>query len=172
MTITTKNRTSSEILVKERLELLLKEHDISSYIFTDEVVVEDKVIPHSHPVLTLNSFPYNDQQMHLTDLIHEQLHWFLEEKQEAVDGAVKKLKTKYPDVPVGHPFGCRDETSTYEHLLLCRLCHLAAINVLGKKEADTILHYLQNHHYIWVYKTIDDDSVFLDNIIEEFKLAL
>jgi hypothetical protein len=156
----------------ERLGQLLEKYNLSSYTFTNDVIVEDKVIPHSHPILTLNSFPYNDQKMHLTDLIHEQLHWYLEGKQEDVNKAVVKLKTKYPNVPIGHPFGCSNETSTYEHLLLCRLCHLAAIDLLGNKDADAILHYLQNHHYLWVYKTIEDDSAYLDFIIEEFNLAI
>lgn len=170
ISISTKSQTSSELLVKEKVEKLLKEFDISDYFFTDKVHVEDGVIPHSHPVLTINSFPYSDERMHLTDLLHEQLHWYLEEKQTNVDEAVKELKLKYQKVPVGHPFGCRDETSTYEHLLLCRICYKISSQVLGQDKADRILYYLKNHHYIWVYETIEKDGTLIDMILDKHGL--
>ena len=134
------------------------------------MIIEDKATPHSHPVLTINSFPYNDQIMHLTDLLHEQLHWYFEEERSSVDNAVIELKLHYPDVPVGHPLGCRDVTSTYEHLLLCRLCHILTSSIFGVDEARYILYYLQNHHYLWVYDTIDKDSEYIDSLLDRYGL--
>jgi len=172
LNITTKNNSSTELATKEILETLLGKWDISQYFFTDNVMIEDRAMPHSHPALTINSFPYNDQIMHLTDLLHEQLHWYFEEEQSLVDEAVVELKVHYPEVPVGHPLGCRDETSTYEHLLLCRLCHKITSNIFGEDESRQILYYLQNHHYLWVYDTIDKDSDYIDSLLDKYSLNI
>ncbi len=170
LTITTKNNSSTELVTKEIIETLLDKWDINQYFFTYNVMIEDKAMPHSHPVLTINSFPYNDQIMHLTDLLHEQLHWYFEEEQSSVDKAVTELKLHYPEAPVGHPLGCRDETSSYEHLLLCRLCHKLTSSIFGIDEASYILYYLQNHHYLWVYDTIDKDSEYIDSLLDRYGL--
>lgn len=123
-------------------------------------------------MLTLNSFPYTGQIMHLTDLLHKQLHWYFEEKQSQVNKAVAELKLHYDDVPAGHPLGCRDETSTYEHLLLCRLCHSLSENIFGTEKAGRVLYYLQNHHYVWVYAKVESDGQYLDALRGKHKLTL
>lgn len=172
LNITTTNNTATELAIKKVVESLLPKWDMSRYFFTDNVIIEDRAMPHSHPVLTINSFPYNDQIMHLTDLLHEQLHWFFEEKQPQVNEAVVELKSRYPEVPVGHPLGCRDETSTYEHLLLCRLCHNLSKSIFGQEIADRVLYYLQNHHYIWVYAKVESDGGYLDGLLSNQDLSL
>lgn len=170
--IATKNNTTSELTVKNLIEDLLRKWDMSPYFFTKDVIIEDRAMPHSHPVLTINSFPYNDQLMHLTDLLHEHLHWYFEEKKSQVNEAVTDLKMRYVEVPVGHPLGCRDETSTYEHLLLCRLCHNLSSSIFGAEIADRVLYYLQNHHYLWVYAKVESDSEYLDGLLAKHGLTL
>lgn len=170
--ITAKNNTTTELATKSLIEGLLHKWDMSKYFFTNEIIIEDRAMPHSHPVLTINSFPYNDHVMHLMDLLHEQLHWYFEENQSQVNGAVAELKSHYSEVPVGHPLGCRDETSTYEHLLLCRLCHNLSTSIFGAEIAGRVLYYLQNHHYIWVYAKVKSDGEYLDSLLAKHGLIL
>lgn len=45
------------------------------WIRTRDVVVEEKAIPHSHPVLTLNTQYLKNDNALLATFIHEQFHW-------------------------------------------------------------------------------------------------
>jgi len=55
VTIQLKHGTDAERRTKEELERILASYDLSKYTFTHEVVIDDKAIPHSHPVLTLHT---------------------------------------------------------------------------------------------------------------------
>jgi hypothetical protein len=57
VTITCVNETPPEIATAERLRALLARYDLRRWRFTDHVRIEDSVIPHSHPVLTLSTPP-------------------------------------------------------------------------------------------------------------------
>lgn len=74
--ISLKHSTQSEQQAKERLEGLLGRYDLSAYYFTKTIQFESGVTPHSHPVLTLNTFPYTDENIMLDTFLHEQLHWY------------------------------------------------------------------------------------------------
>ena len=59
-----KNDTTRERQTKEQLERLLASYDLRKYTFTDEVIVDEHSIPHSHPVLTLHTRHLNsDDQL-------------------------------------------------------------------------------------------------------------
>ena len=66
--ISLKNNSQSEIQTKEQLQRLLKTYDLSKWIFTKSVVIEENVIPHSHPVLTLSTRHIKDDELLLFDL--------------------------------------------------------------------------------------------------------
>ena len=54
--ISLKNNTRDEIQTKEQLQRLLKTYDLSKWIFTKAVLIDEKTaIPHIHQVLTLNT---------------------------------------------------------------------------------------------------------------------
>ena len=73
--ISLKNASKSEAQTKEQLEVLLQRHDVSKWLFTRKILIEDNVIPHSHPVLTLSTRDRGD--VLLATFVHEQIHWFL-----------------------------------------------------------------------------------------------
>src|SRR5918911_4326373 len=112
--ISLKNNSESEAQTKERLQKLLQRYDLSKWMFTRKIMIEDKVIPHSHPVLTLST--REDGDVLLATFVHEQIHWFLDEHSERTEKAKKELRAIYPKVPVGPPDGARDEDSSYLHL--------------------------------------------------------
>ncbi len=166
-----KNSSRSELHARDRIQNILERFDLSKYTFTQEIIIEDRAIPHSHPVLTLNSFPYNDENIILETFIHEQLHWYLESLPRKLAEAVTELKKQYPKAPWGFPLGCVDQNSTYEHLILCRLSHKIMRKLIGNDDASKVLYYLQNHHYLWVYETIQKDSEYLDSILDKYELG-
>src|SRR5262249_41281436 len=65
-----------EAQTKEQLLRLLKTYDVSRWIFTKSIVIDERAIPHSHPVLTLHARHLQDDELLLSTFVHEQFHWF------------------------------------------------------------------------------------------------
>jgi hypothetical protein len=62
---------------RDQLRRLLRTYDLHKWLFTRDVLIQSGVIPHSHPVLTLNTRYVDDDTAQLATFVHEQLHWFL-----------------------------------------------------------------------------------------------
>src|SRR5215472_1844855 len=130
-----KNDTTRERQTKEQLERLLASYDLRKYTFTDEVIVDEHSIPHSHPVLTLHTRHLNSDDQLLSTYVHEQLHWYLTAHREQTQSAEAELRKLYPKVPVGYPNGADDEESTYLDLIDCYLEMQADRQLLGPDRA-------------------------------------
>ena len=135
-----------------QLERLLRRHDLRRWLFTRTVRIQSRVIPHSHPVLTLNTRYLDDDTVQVATFLHEQLHWFLADRQGATDSAMADLRRLYPRVPAAPPEGARDEESTYLHLLTCLLERDAVSEVFGQEAARRTLAGAR--HYTWVYREV------------------
>lgn len=118
-----------ELQTRDELRRLLVAHDLSGLQWTDRVVVESRAVPHSHPVLTLNTRHTGDDL--LTTFLHEQLHWWGTAHPYWPD-AVEATRPSWPSVPESVEGGAKDERSTREHLLLCSLEHRALRAVVGE----------------------------------------
>jgi hypothetical protein len=143
---------------REQLERLLRTYDLEKWLFTRDVLIQSRVIPHSHPVLTLNTRYLDDDIGQLATFVHEQLHWFLTDQvgKEVVAAAIAGLKTMYPSVPGEPPEGARGTDSTYLHLVVCHLELKALTELLGESRAREQL--AQTDHYTWVYRTVLADT--------------
>lgn len=170
VSISTKSGLEREEQVKAELEALLEKYDTSKYTFTREVVIEEGVIPHSHPVLTLNTRAYQIPERTLTTYIHEQLHYYFDDHKDREGSAIRVLEEKYPSVPVGYPDGARDEYSTRLHLLLCSLEFKAAKDLFGDAKADELMGYWKLDYYRWIFETVDKDYEKLIAILKEHEL--
>ncbi|HEX3232473.1 MAG TPA: hypothetical protein VHQ95_26065, partial [Pyrinomonadaceae bacterium] len=111
--ISLKNSTPQESQTRDQLQRLVKTYDLSMWIFTRSVLIDEKAIPHSHPILTLNTRHLKDDDLLLSTFVHEQLHWFLVQKDKETKEATKDLRALFPKVPVSLPEGAADEESTY-----------------------------------------------------------
>lgn len=160
--IKTQNNTAREqstlVLVKE----VLAEYDLEKWIFTHHVVIEQGTIPHSHPVLTLNTRSTNKVDI-LATFIHEQLHWYVDKFPESEKKAIAAFKKRYPEVPYQNRAGARDEYSTYLHLIVCYLEYQSMISLIGKEKAKQLM-WNQNH-YTWIYNKVIEDEVFIAKVV-------
>ena len=170
--ITTKSNTPKETHVKAELESLLDKYDVSKYSFSEKVIVETGVVPHSHPIITINERTYPTKEHILLLYIHEQLHWYLEKHKNNVEQLIGELKKSYKNVPVGFPDGARDEYSTYLHLVLCPLEYKAAKDLFGDKTALVELKFLQTDHYRWIYQTVEKDYIKLIDLLKKHSLYI
>lgn len=158
VTIRPAHGSPREEAVRGELLELLRRYDLDRWTFTGEVIVEQGVIPHSHPVLTLNTRSSGDGL--LAAYLHEQLHWLLAGRwaDPRLTAAWRQLQSRYPDPPGQDDGGATDPESTLLHLLLGAL-QADALNILigtGRTHA-VVASLIQAGIYPWVYQTVTDN---------------
>jgi hypothetical protein len=162
--------SQQETATREQLRRLLRTYDVSRWIFTTSIIVDEMAIPHSHPVLTLSTRHLHDDELLLSTFVHEQSHWFLVQRGKQTDDAIEELRLVFPTVPARPPEGAADEHSTYLHLLVCYLEHLADRELLGELKARQVMDFWAADHYTWVYKAVLDGPRDIAAIISKHKL--
>ena len=156
----------------EQLRRILERYDLARWTFSRTIRIQDGAIPHSHPILTLNTRPLDRDEIVLATFIHEQIHWFFEERAEAVLRAIEELRVTYPHVPSSPPEGARNEFSTYLHLLVTTLEHIALRDVLGQTEAADVMRAQGQRIYRWIYRTVIADFDRMHTLVEKHGLLL
>jgi hypothetical protein len=151
--------------MQSRLRALLSDHPLDPWTFTETVRIAEGEMPHSHPVLTMNTAYANDPVMALSEFLHEQLHWFEEAHAGPRDRFIAATQLAYPKVPAARPEGAGGESSTRLHLLVCHLEHQALASLIGRGPARVAMHRLSRHHYNWVYRTILRDETLLADLV-------
>lgn len=160
-----------EAQTRDQLQRLLKTYDVSPWIYTKSIRIDERAIPHSHPVLTLHTRHLKDDELLLSTFVHEQFHWFLVERDQATRAAIADLRKLFPTVPKGpEAGGSRDEDSTYLHLLVCYLEQRALVRTLGELEARQVMEFWATDHYTWVYRTVLDRSRDIGVVMRAHKL--
>ena len=170
LAIALKNGSPGEAQTRDQLQKLVTSYDVSPWVFTRSIVIDERAIPFSHPVLTLHTRHAKDDELLLSTFIHEQLHWFFTERPEATDLAIGDLRRLFPAVPVGGTVGARDERSTYLHLLVCYLEQQADIRLLGELKTKQVMEFWASDHYSWVYQTVLDRGREIRKILDDRKL--
>jgi|SRR5262245_15822502 len=165
--ITLKHGTPAEARTREQLERLLATYNVSPWIYTKTIVIDEQAIPFSHPVLTIHTRHLRDDELLLSTFVHEELHWFLAARQEATDQAIGDLRKLFPTVPAGGTAGARDEYSTYLHLLDCYLEQQADVELLGELKTKQVMDFWATDHYTWVYQTVISRSQDIGRIMRD-----
>jgi hypothetical protein len=167
--ITLKHGSPREAQTKEQLQRLLRSYELSRWLFTKSVVVDEQAIPHSHPTLTLSARHLHDDELLLSTFVHEELHWFVADSRQSID-AIKELRRLFPSVPTHGPEGANGEDSTYLHLIVCFLEYEVDKELLGELKARQVMDFWATDHYTWVYKTILERPQDIGNIVSKYKL--
>ena len=163
---------ASEAGTKVQLQRLIEQYDVSKWLFTKKVLIDREAIPHSHPVLTLHTRHFKDDELLLSTFVHEQIHWFFEEREEQTKKAITDLKVIFPKVPVGFPEGAQDEESSYLHLLVCYSEYQADKELFGELKARQIMEFWTTDHYTWIYKQVLNQERKIGGVIRKQKLTI
>jgi hypothetical protein len=155
---------------KAVLESLLVKYDLKKYIFTRKINLQTMAIPHSHPVLTMNTRERKRPDFLLATLLHEQMHWYLDSRPEETNHILAQLKQQYVKIPRGFPQASEEDESTYLHLLVNWLELKALEDIIGGTEARKVLG--GKDYYIWIYKTVLKDEEKIGSIIKSSKLEI
>ena len=171
LVIDTASGHEDEVAVAKIVRRLIDEHELADWMFTKRILIDRETgIPHSHPVLTLNTRYIDDETEILTNIVHEQIHWFVLEDQKALGEAIDAVEKIYPDAPDGPPKGARDLRSTYLHLIICSLEYSALEEKIGREAAEKRL--LSKPYYTWVFHAVVKDRDALRALLERHGLVL
>ncbi len=168
--IETVHDSEAERKTAEQLRALLRRYDISPWLFTRNVRIDERAIPHSHPILTLHTRHLGQDTLLLSAFLHEQLHWFLDAREDATHAAIADLEKRFPNVPVGFPEGAGSRRSTYEHLLLTYLECAALARVVGEADASSAMDFWTTDHYRWIYRTMLERNNEIGAIVRRHEL--
>jgi hypothetical protein len=109
------HQSECESATRDQLERLLTRHDASAWRFTEQIIVDDDAIPHSHPILTLHTRHGKDDMLLLSTYIHEQSHWCFAEHDVDTRAAVAEP----PKVIRTYPASGEKENIRFEDLWRC-----------------------------------------------------
>ena len=161
--------TAREAAIKARLDELLPKYDLRDYTFTQRVTIEEGVINHAFPTLTLNAGFDDDDQL-LSAYVHEQIHWHLREHRFQQDAAIAELRRFYPRIPVGLPEGADTPYSTYGHIVTCYLEMIADRRLMGDARAAAVIR--GKRHYTWIYATVVRDEEKIAGVVKRHGLGI
>lgn len=169
LVVTETNPNKWTALTKQNLLHLTQVYDLSPFIYTKNVKIESRVIPHSHPVLTLNSRNAENPKKLLSVFLHEQFHWWLTMNKTQTDLAIKDLKKIYPKAPVTKSDG---PNSTHLHLIVCYLEMRAVSFYLGKKEGREVISSIMKKDkiYPWIYNQVLNRDSAIQKVVKKHKL--
>jgi hypothetical protein len=152
--ITFERDSDRERATAEQLRRTVQDYDVGAWVYTRRIHIDERSIPHSHPVLTVHTRHLGDEHGLLATFLHEQFHW-LEDGNVHFGEAMSAFAEAYPDAPAGGPEGARDLESTYRHLLVCDLEFQAMTKLVGEPRAREILG--ASPHYTWIYDRVLHD---------------
>jgi hypothetical protein len=147
-------KSDREQQAREQLERVLAKYDTRKWTFTTRVRIEDRVIPHSHPVLTLSTGNLGRDEHMLSEFVHEQIHWHEEAKPKEREAAIKELQAAFPDLPLRPPEGARDRYSSYLHVIVCFLEYKALKELTGETTGRSVFEHWAGHHYKAIYRLV------------------
>lgn len=162
--------TASEVETRDQLQRLLSAYDLSDWVWTSKVSIEDGAIPHSHPVLTLSSRHVNDDLLLLSTFVHEEYHWYETEHPRETSAAIEDLRQKYPGLPVGGVDAASDEGSSYLHVIVCYAEWQKMKALVGAERARQIMTFWAGDHYRAIYRLVLDNEPAVREVVNRHNL--
>lgn len=142
---------------RDQLLRICQRWDVSAWAYTRRVIIEARAIPHSHPVLTLNTRHLRSDLDALGTFLHEEIHWgVVNQSSDAWRTVNGRLRQRYPSLPVAPPEGCGSERSNYVHLVVNYLELVALAQLVGADVARTSIS--QREHYRAIYRVVLEDE--------------
>ncbi len=171
------NESDTERALRDQLLELFSQYDLSKWQYADTVYIEDGVLPHSHPVLTLSPVTRSTRYLHkpeqlLHAYIHEQMHWFslLDDPKRTPGRLETVIRARYPELPTKRPAGCGSERSNYIHVEVNFLEYQALRELLGIERATELVAGFP--YYTAIYALVLEDYDALETLFLENHLIL
>lgn len=167
--VTEINPDRQTALTKQNFFQLVQIYDISPFLYTSRISIENKVPPRSHPALTLNTKYASSPHKLLAQWLHQEFHWWANSHPGNIRKAILDLKQLYPQVPTTSQ---ETEKLVYLHFIINYLELRSLEKYLGHKEALKVMREMmkEENHYLWVYQTVIMQSETVKKVIHANKL--
>jgi hypothetical protein len=164
-----KNPTKGTMITKQNLLHLAQVYDLQPFFYTKIIQINSSAIPHSHPILTLNTKYSDYPKKILSTFLHQEFYWWAAAHKAHMDAAAKSLKKLFPKAPI---IRGENPQSTYNRLIVGHLEFKALSFYLGNKEARGIIYSLmkKDNVYPWVYKQVLDKDAVIKKVIQKNNL--
>ena len=142
--------TDAEKGASAALRAVLARHDLTRWMFTDLVTIDETIRGGvSHPLTINPGLLVQRPALAMTTFLHEQLHWL---EGPGTDGASAEAAKRWPNPPPLSAGGATDHTSTWLHISVCALEYHSLSEILGPCAASVELR--QHTSYSWIYGQI------------------
>lgn len=162
------HNSPAEAQTRANLITLAEHYDLSPWTWTTHILIEQYAIPHSDPVLTLNT--RHDGLVLLSSYVHEQLHRFEDLHPAAMDAAIAEFEKMYPGLPVGGLDGGKDERSTYLHIITCYSELQAMKRLVGPEQATAAVSQIGQDHYRAIYRLVFAHEAEIGAVVGRYRL--
>lgn len=171
LNIRLKNGTPVEERKKEQIERLAKQYDLKKWTITRDIIIEQGVRPHSSPVLTLNGRWPDEDDLALSQYLHEQAHWVLMERhRRQMNDLYQDLKRLVPGLPTEFPQGSGDERDTYIHLAVIMLEWQGMEDLFGAERARKVMDFKKTDHYTAIYPAVLEHRDELQKVLHRYSI--
>ncbi len=166
-----KNGTALEQQKLAQIERLAQQYDLSKYTLTRDLIIEEGAVAHSYPVLTLNGRFLNDDDLALSQYVHEQGHWVLmQHHRPDMPYLYRELKNLVPELPIRPPQGDGEERSSYFHLAVIMLEWHAMEELVGPERARRVLEWKKHDHYTAIYAAVLEHRAEVEKILQRYAI--
>lgn len=142
--------------------MLLSRYTLDRFLLTRHIRIEPDIIPHSHPILTLNTEFIDEPDRYLAGFLHEQMHWHVSRNEAGMYRAVADFIDRYPEVPVGGAESAHNRFSVYLHFIVNWLELGALESCIGPTRTRELL--ATQPYYRWIYATLLKDEIEIASI--------
>ncbi len=156
-------------LLKQNLFHVIQIYDLTRFMYTYRVKIQDGVLNHSHPILTLNTKYARTPNKLMASFLHQQFHWWANGHPKQVRAAIADFEKIYKDNPGRN---AEDRKHYYLHLV---------VNYLEFRCMGKLIGYHQTHrvqqemlkiedHYSWAYSKIYRNPTQIRTILRKHNL--
>lgn len=171
LNITLKNNSPAEQKRKEQIERLAEQYDLAKYTITSDIVIDEKAMNHSSPVLTQNVRFLDNDDRALSAYVHEQAHWVLmtHHRNQARDMLVE-LERLYPNIDIKRPYGDGNSATSYLHLPVLMLEWQALEQLIGTERARAVMDFKRQDHYKDLYATVIEHRKQMEGFLNRYSV--
>lgn len=156
-------------LLKQNLYHAIQIYDLTRFMYTYRVKIQDGVFNHSHPILTLNTKYARMPNKLMASFLHQQFHWWANSHPNQVRAAIKDFEKAYPKNP-----GLNDEDKKhyYLHLIVSYLEFRTMGKLIGYHQTHRIQQEMLKveNHYSWAYEKIYQNPTQIRTILRKHNL--
>jgi len=165
LAIVLKHDSPLEQRKRDQLERIAAQYDLKKFTITRDIVIEQSAVAHSKPVLTLNGRFLDNDDLALSQYVHEQGHWVLGRHRNELRELLRDLMTAFPGIPTEPPQGSGGAVDSYYHLAVILLEWQALDELIGSERARAAEAFKRTDHYTALYALVLDNRPRVEGIL-------